>query len=81
MPLAVLEPVFGCQGSYGVGEGNDLKAEYSILKVLGHERAPRNLPLLPEEDQEQGPLRHVACNEERQAPRLHYVVVNSTALP
>lgn len=33
-------------------EGNDLKAEHSILKVLGHERAARNLPLLPDADTE-----------------------------
>jgi hypothetical protein len=33
-------------------EGTDLKADYAIIKVLGHERAPRNLPLLPDQDQE-----------------------------
>ena len=33
-------------------EGSDLKAEHAIIKVLGHERAPRNLSLLPDQDEE-----------------------------
>lgn len=33
-------------------EGNDLKAEHSILKVHNHEPGPRNLSLLPDQDRE-----------------------------
>ena len=36
-------------------EGNDLKAEFAIIKVHNHEPGPRNLSLLPDQDRDPEP--------------------------